>query len=79
MTTLGVDTLCRTLSGWNNLASSVGQSLEEAFIHAIEAGFIPTGSTLPPQRELSKSLAVGRGTLQAALKNLENRGYLEIV
>jgi DNA-binding LacI/PurR family transcriptional regulator len=42
----------------------------------IESGELPSGEPLPPERELSRKLQVGRATLQRALSVLEDEGLI---
>ena len=44
--------------------------------HWIESGELPPGEPLPPERELSRRLQVGRATLQRALTVLEAEGLI---
>src|SRR6202044_2703439 len=39
---------------------------------------LPPGTTLPPEREMVQSLAIGRTTLREALRLLETRGVITI-
>jgi DNA-binding transcriptional MocR family regulator len=50
-----------------------------AFTHAIDAGLLPTGTRLPPERDLADALAVSRPTLRAALTDLRARGLIGAV
>jgi DNA-binding transcriptional MocR family regulator len=50
-----------------------------AFTHAVDAGLLPAGTHLPPERDLARALAVSRPTLRAALADLRSRGLVAAV
>ncbi|MEJ8823536.1 GntR family transcriptional regulator [Variovorax humicola] len=45
--------------------------------HAIQAGRIPTGAGLPPERELAHGLGVSRETVRRAVEQLTEEGLLK--
>jgi GntR family transcriptional repressor for pyruvate dehydrogenase complex len=49
----------------------------EQLRHHIGLGLIPVGSSLPPERDLARMFAVGRTTIQAALRVLEADRLIE--
>jgi DNA-binding transcriptional regulator YhcF (GntR family) len=51
--------------------------LASSLLAAVGAGEIPLGSRLPAERRLADALGVSRGTVVAALDQLEARGVLE--
>ncbi|WP_422047656.1 FadR/GntR family transcriptional regulator [Rhodococcus qingshengii] len=60
-------------------ATSGPNPFEEALrqlVGLIHTGQLPAGTRLPPERELSESLAVGRTTLRAVIRALQQAGYV---
>jgi GntR family transcriptional regulator/MocR family aminotransferase len=55
----------------------VFRQIYEAIREAILSGRLPSGSRLPPSRELAADLAVSRATAVLALEHLEAEGYVE--
>jgi GntR family transcriptional regulator len=51
--------------------------IEDQLAARIEAGELPAGERLPPERELAKGLGVSRMTVRQALTSLAGRGLLE--
>lgn len=51
--------------------------IEEHLADGIEAGRIPAGARLPPERELAEALTVSRMTVRQALASLAARGLVE--
>lgn len=49
----------------------------ESIRRIIIFGLVPVGGKLPPERELSSTLGVGRRTLRAAIRRLADEGLLE--
>jgi DNA-binding FadR family transcriptional regulator len=56
----------------NPFEESLGQ-----LVSRIRSGDLPMGSRLPPERELSNELQVGRSTLRAVIRALQQAGYIE--
>lgn len=54
----------------------VYRALADAIVDAIEAGTLPTGTKLPPQRELAWKLGVTVGTVSRGYMEAERLGYL---
>lgn len=50
--------------------------LKQLLISSIEGGVWPTGSQLPPERELAEKMEVSRKTVSQAYKELEREGML---
>jgi len=51
--------------------------LAEMIARDIQAGVLPDGERLPPEREMAEQLTVAVGTLRRALAELEGQGMLE--
>ena len=51
--------------------------IEEQLAWRIEAGDLPAGERLPPERDLAEALAVSRMTVRQALASLAARGLVE--
>lgn len=66
------------LRNWSSDQETLVESLSTNLADLIDAGFIPAGVTLPSQRELSSVLGVSRGTVAAAMTQLEQHNYLVI-
>ena len=79
MFAVDITSFVRILTGWQDVDGRISSALEVSIAKAIDSNFLPTGAQLPPQREIAKALAVGRGTVSMAMKNLEARGYLYLV
>lgn len=54
----------------------VYRALADAIVEAIETGALPTGTKLPPQRELAWKLGVTVGTVSRGYMEAERLGYL---
>ena len=59
----------------HSIPSSVAQALQQGIL----SGAYPSGSRLPPQRELAESLGVSRASLREALTVLETLGLVDIL
>ncbi|NLP82163.1 FadR/GntR family transcriptional regulator, partial [Acinetobacter baumannii] len=57
----------------HSIPSSVAQALQQRIL----SGEYPSGSRLPPQRELAESLGVSRASLREALTVLETLGLVD--
>lgn len=63
------------LEGWDTTGhGSLARRLAHALRHVIDAGALPGGWRLPPERVLAVDLAVGRTTITAALDELRAEG-----
>jgi GntR family transcriptional regulator, transcriptional repressor for pyruvate dehydrogenase complex len=56
----------------------VFEGVAEQIRRAIVSGQLPPGSRLPPQRQLAETFGVGRSTLLAALRVLEESGLIVV-
>lgn len=66
------EAILRPIRGGNPFEESV-----ERIVQAIKLGVIPRGERLPPERELAVQLGVSRVTLRAAIRALQQTGYIE--
>ncbi|GAA0273084.1 PLP-dependent aminotransferase family protein [Cryptosporangium japonicum] len=76
MTALDASEVCRLLGGWTTGSATLTDDLVTALVELIDAGLVPAGALLPPQRRLASALLVSRGTVTSAYECLEARGYL---
>ncbi|MFI5959819.1 PLP-dependent aminotransferase family protein [Cryptosporangium sp. NPDC051539] len=76
MTALDASELSRLLGPWTTGTTTLTDDLVTALVELIDAGLVPAGARLPPQRGLATALLVSRGTVTAAYDALEARGYL---
>lgn len=76
-TRMGTAQFTRLLGDWSGFDQRLTDSLADAVMDLVDAGLIPPGAELPPQRDLSAALGVSRGTVTMAAHILEARGYLE--
>ncbi|MFB9322494.1 aminotransferase-like domain-containing protein [Cryptosporangium minutisporangium] len=76
MTALDASELCRLLGRWTTGRATLTEDLVAALVELIDAGLVPAGALLPPQRGLATALRVSRGTVTAAYEALEARGHL---
>jgi len=49
----------------------------ERVLQVIKLGVVPVGGRLPPERQLSRRLAVSRSTVREAVRALRDAGYVE--
>ncbi len=68
--------LSRLLGSWAEPDRPMPESLALGIEELVNAGLVPTGTTLPPQRELAATLGVARGTVSSALADLDARGII---
>ncbi len=68
--------LSRLLGVWTDADERLPDALARTISELVDHGFVPAGSTLPPQRELAQVLGVARGTVASALAMLEAGGYV---
>ncbi|WFR73447.1 FCD domain-containing protein [Prescottella defluvii] len=59
-------------AGRNPFEEALRQLVDE-----IRAGRLPAGTRLPPERELSEQLSIGRTTLRAVIRALQQAGYIQ--
>ena len=65
------------LGDWSDSAhGSLARRLASALRRAVDAGLLPDGFRLPPERSLATALAVSRSTVTAALDDLRADGAL---
>lgn len=65
------------LGDWSDSAhGSLARRLASALRRAVDAGLLPDGFRLPPERSLAAALAVSRSTVTAALDDLRADGAL---
>jgi DNA-binding transcriptional MocR family regulator len=69
--------LSRMLFRWSAGPGPLHRRLSERIGELIELGELPTGSWLPPERELATALAVSRTTVVTAYENLRRDGRVE--
>jgi DNA-binding FadR family transcriptional regulator len=79
MSTLGAgvnavttDTVVSPVRGGNPFEEAVAR-----IVQAIKLGIVNRGERLPPERELALQLGVSRVTLRAAIRALQQAGYIE--
>jgi DNA-binding transcriptional MocR family regulator len=72
-----LDDFVRRIGDWDATGvGTLGQRLAHAIAGAVEAGLLPRGTRLPPERDLAAALHVGRPSVQAAIAELRDRGIL---
>ena len=59
--------------------SSTSELVMKEILESIKSGDLKSGDKLPPERELTKMLGVGRSTLREAISALVLVGYLEVI
>jgi DNA-binding GntR family transcriptional regulator len=57
--------------------TSKRHALRVAIISAINSGFLQAGARLPPEKELARDLGLSLGTVQAALRQVQDLGMIE--
>lgn len=70
------DELSNLLGHWTTGNATLVDDLVASVGALIDAGLVPVGVGLPPQRGLAQALGVSRGTVTAAYDGLQARGYL---
>ncbi len=73
---VGADELSNLLGRWTTGKAGLVDDLVDGLVGLIDAGLLPAGVQLPPQRVLAAAIGVSRGTVTAAYAALEGRGYL---
>lgn len=70
--------LAALLAGWSERGTgSLPRRLAQGLRGLLDAGLLPPGHRLPPERRLAELLAVSRGTVSAALDELRAEGRIE--
>lgn len=77
MSDLTVPRLATALAHWSTGEGPLYRRLAQGLRRAIEAGDLPSGAVLPPERQLADALAVSRSTVVAALEELKRAGVLQ--
>jgi DNA-binding transcriptional MocR family regulator len=70
------DELSNLLGRWSTGSGTLIEDLVDALIGLIDAGMVPAGIGMPPQRGLAIALGVSRGVVTTTYSALEARGYL---
>ncbi len=70
------DELSNLLGRWSTGSATLVDDLVEALVGLIDAGILPAGIGMPPQRGLAEALGVSRGVVTSAYASLQGRGYL---
>lgn len=65
------------LTGWDAAEGPLYRRLAAGIRRAIDAGDVPPGTSLPPERSLAAALVVSRRTVIGAYEDLKRTGYLE--
>ena len=73
---VAADELSNLLGRWTSGTASLVDDLADGLVALVDAGLLPAGVQLPPQRVLASAIGVSRGTVTAAYSALEGRGYL---
>lgn len=67
--------LAAVLDGWSSVGhGTLPRRLAHALRRAVQAGVLPAGWRLPPERQLAADLAVSRATVTEALDELRDEG-----
>lgn len=75
---LGTKAFVSTLDDWAGTSQApLHRRLEYAIRQAIETGLLPTGTVLPAERTMARSLGVSRSTVTTSLNDLKAQGLLE--
>ncbi|MES8373895.1 GntR family transcriptional regulator, partial [Cutibacterium acnes] len=59
--------LSRMLGEWSQPGEALPEALADALLDLIDAGFLPAGAVLPPQRACAATLQVSRQTVAEAV------------
>ncbi len=74
---VGGPDLVAMLDGWASTGhGALPRRLAHALRHVVNAGVLPTGWRLPPERRLAAALSVSRATITQALDELRDEGLL---
>lgn len=71
--------LSRLLGPWAHGDETLSGALGRGIGELIDTNLIPTGTVLPPERELAGALHVSRGTVTSAMDALRAQGYISSV
>lgn len=74
--TIEAHELSNLLGPWTTGTGTLTEDLEQSLAELIDAGLVPAGATLPPQRRFARAIGVSRGTVVTTYAALEGRGYL---
>jgi DNA-binding transcriptional MocR family regulator len=74
---LPLPTVAEALGDWSSRRGPLYRRLADSLDAAIEAGRLPVGTMLPPERHLATALTVSRSTVVAAFEALKRSGRLE--
>jgi DNA-binding transcriptional MocR family regulator len=76
-TSVGGPDLVAMLDGWATTGhGALPRRLAHALRHVVNAGVLPAGGRLPPERRLAQALSVSRATITQALDELRGEGLL---
>lgn len=75
--TLSLALLTGALEDWADGDGPLYRRLADSVHAAIDAGVLPSGTVLPPERNLAEALSVSRSTVVAAFEALKRSGLLE--
>ena len=64
------------LGEWSQPGEALPEALADALLDLIDAGFLPAGAVLPPQRACAATLQVSRQTVAEAFGILEAAGHI---
>ena len=64
------------LGEWSQPGEALPEALADALLDLIDAGFVPAGAVLPPQRACAATLQVSRQTVAEAFGILEAAGHI---
>ena len=74
---MGGPDLVAMIDGWAGTGhGALPRRLAHALRHVVNAGVLPTGWRLPPERQLATALSVSRATITQALDELRGEGLL---
>ena len=65
------------LRDWTSLSRPMYKELATAIVAAIQRGELPTGTRLPPERDLADSLGVSRSVIVSAYDELRSQGAVD--
>lgn len=71
--------LSRLLGSWTDRGQTLADALSGAIVELVDSNLIPTGTVLPPQRDLAGALHVSRGTVTSAMDALQAQEYISSV
>ena len=71
-----MDRIAAVFEGWRERPGPRYQRLAAAVLDAVEAGTLRAGAQLPAERALAEGLGISRGTVVAAMEQLERAGVV---